>query len=435
MWGTITLYGMWMSCIFHVVIVKFTGGSKHWVIATEGVRVELWLEALCVAAKVDRSISHSSLIKPSIPPLNQFSARNRNFFGYQTYAESLLINLFPTEKSQRGFKNKPAIILFILRDFPSLYCSLSGFFGSILSNIQRSTSELLLRQTCAFDYMYKAFTNVIVDDPDLIYAQFLQHSQCYETMSSNNKVVVFTDDLSVRKAFYGLLYNSTRTGLIADSATMQVTGVLSITDFTMVLMMLWKFRKNCEETKEKPLSYSEFEAMDILNVTISRWKEILKMQDMNRGFISINSNESVYRAVELLTKHRIHRLPVLDQQTGNCTFILTHRRILHYLWKHCCCLSRPYYMYERVADLKIGIYTGIHYATQDMILMDVLDMIIDNGISGVPVVEPSTMKIVDVYTRFDAVAVAFFNNDRHVDIDVGSHSPAAEKFVEIVTMS
>ncbi|KAK5975715.1 hypothetical protein GCK32_021245, partial [Trichostrongylus colubriformis] len=50
-------------------------------------------------------------------------------------------------------------------------------------------------------------------------------------------------------------------------------------------------------------------------------------------------------------------------------------------------------MYERVADLKIGTYTGIHYATQEMTLLDVLDMIIDNSISGVPIVDESTMKV------------------------------------------
>ncbi|VDO74829.1 unnamed protein product [Heligmosomoides polygyrus] len=159
-------------------------------------------------------------------------------------------------------------------------------------------------------------------------------SQCYETMATNNKIVVFTDDLSVRKAFYGLVYNSTRTGLIADSKTMQVMGVLSITDFTMVLMMLWKFRENIEEMRGTPLGYQEFKGMDIANMKISRWKELLKMRGMQRDFIAINANESIFHAVELLTKHRVHRLPVLDRRSGDCAFILTHRRILHYLWKH-----------------------------------------------------------------------------------------------------
>ncbi|KAK5979712.1 hypothetical protein GCK32_016285, partial [Trichostrongylus colubriformis] len=182
--------------------------------------------------------------------------------------------------------------------------------------------------------MYKTVSNVIIDEPDLMYTHFLQLSQCYETMSTNNKIVVFTDDLSVRKAFYGLLYNSTRTGLVADSKTLQVIGVLSITDFTMVLMMIWKFREGIDGMKQKPLSYEEFKGMDIVNVKISRWKELLKRRGMQREFISVNSNESIFHAVELLTRHRIHRLPVLDRHSGDCVFILTHRRILHYLWKH-----------------------------------------------------------------------------------------------------
>lgn len=256
-------------------------------------------------------------------------------------------------------------------------------------------------------HMYKTVSSVAIDEPDLIYTHFLQLSQCYETMATNNKIVVFTDDLSVRKAFYGLVYNSTRTGLIADSKTMQVMGVLSITDFTMVLMMLWKFRENIEEMRGTPLGYQEFKGMDIANMKISRWKELLKMRGMQRDFIAINANESIFHAVELLTKHRVHRLPVLDRRSGDCAFILTHRRILHYLWKHCSCLSRPDYMYERVSDLRVGTYAGIHYATQEMTLMEVLDMIIDNSISGVPIVDESTMKIIDVYTRFDAVSAAF----------------------------
>ncbi|VDL86446.1 unnamed protein product [Nippostrongylus brasiliensis] len=249
--------------------------------------------------------------------------------------------------------------------------------------------------------MYKTVSSLIVEEPDLVYTHFVQLSQCYETMAANNKIVVFTDDLSVRKAFYGLIYNSTRTGLVADSNTMQIMGVLSITDFTMVLMMLWKFRQNIDEMRGTPLSYQEFKGMDIANIKISRWKDFLV--------------SSIFHAIELLTKHRIHRLPVLDPKSGDCTFILTHRRILHYIWKHCACLSRPDYMYEKVYDLKVGTYTGIHYATQEMTLMEVLEMIIDNSISGVPIVDEATMKIVDVYTRFDAVSAAF---SRTIDMSI-----------------
>ncbi|CAJ0609299.1 unnamed protein product [Cylicocyclus nassatus] len=264
-------------------------------------------------------------------------------------------------------------------------------------------------------HMYKTVSNVLVDEPDLVYTHFLQLSQCYQAMATNNKVVVFTDDLSVRKAFYALVSNSTRTGLIADSNTMNLTGVLSITDFTMVLMMLWKYRENIEEMRGTPLTQLQFNEMDIANMEIKRWKELLRKRGNQREFISVNTSESLFHAVELLSKHRIHRLPVLDKHSGDCAFILTHRRVLHYIWKYCSCLSRPDYMSESAFDLKVGTYTGIHYATQEMPLLEVLDMMIDNSISGVPIIQESTMKIVDVYTRFDAVSAAL---SRAIDMSI-----------------
>ncbi|KAK6766552.1 hypothetical protein RB195_026065 [Necator americanus] len=286
--------------------------------------------------------------------------------------------------------------------------SLAKFPASQLSKEEESDEEHV-------DHMYKTVSSVVVDEPDLVYTHFLQLSQCYQAMATNNKIIVFTDDLSVRKAFYALVSNSARTGLVAESNTMNLIGVLSITDFTMILMMLWKFRENIGEMKGTPLTHREFNGMDIANMSIKRWKELLKKRSSAREFISINTNESIFRAVELLNKYRVHRLPVLDKQSGDCTFILTHRRILHYIWKYCSCLSRPDYMYESASDLKVGTYTGIFYATQEMSLLEVLDMMIDNAISGVPIVEESTMKIVDVYTRFDAVSAAL---SRTIDMSI-----------------
>ncbi|VDK57825.1 unnamed protein product [Cylicostephanus goldi] len=139
-------------------------------------------------------------------------------------------------------------------------------------------------------------------------------------MATNNKVVVFTDDLSVRKAFYALVSNceysfkefahskkasqilATRTGLVADSTTMNLTGVLSITDFTMVLMMLWKFRENIEEMKGTPLTQLQFNEMDIANMEIKRWKELLRKRGNQREFISVNTNER-YATYFSYTKH------------------------------------------------------------------------------------------------------------------------------------
>lgn len=41
---------------------------------------------------------------------------------------------------------------------------------------------------------------------------------------------------------------------------------------------------------------------------------------------------SLYRAVQVLCDSKIHRLPVLEQQTGDISYILTHKRLIKFLY-------------------------------------------------------------------------------------------------------
>ena len=41
---------------------------------------------------------------------------------------------------------------------------------------------------------------------------------------------------------------------------------------------------------------------------------------------------SLYDAVKKLVEGKIHRLPVIDKKTGNALYILTHKRLLHFLY-------------------------------------------------------------------------------------------------------
>ena len=34
----------------------------------------------------------------------------------------------------------------------------------------------------------------------------------------------------------------------------------------------------------------------------------------------------------MLVEHKIHRLPVIDSQTGNALFVLTHKKLLNFLY-------------------------------------------------------------------------------------------------------
>lgn len=48
--------------------------------------------------------------------------------------------------------------------------------------------------------------------------------------------------------------------------------------------------------------------------------------------VSISPDSSLFDAIKMLITNRIHRLPVIDPDTGNVLYILTHKRILRFLF-------------------------------------------------------------------------------------------------------
>ena len=43
---------------------------------------------------------------------------------------------------------------------------------------------------------------------------------------------------------------------------------------------------------------------------------------------------SIYAAVQMLVKYKIHRLPVIDSVNGNALHVITHKKLLKYIFEH-----------------------------------------------------------------------------------------------------
>lgn len=56
------------------------------------------------------------------------------------------------------------------------------------------------------------------------------------------------------------------------------------------------------------------------------------LQEEVKSLVSIGPDASLYDAIKTLIHNRIHRLPVIDPLTGNVLYILTHKRILRFLF-------------------------------------------------------------------------------------------------------
>ena len=56
------------------------------------------------------------------------------------------------------------------------------------------------------------------------------------------------------------------------------------------------------------------------------------LHDYAKPLVHIDPNASLFEAIRILILNKIHRLPVIDTASGNALFILTHKRILRFLY-------------------------------------------------------------------------------------------------------
>ncbi|VDM96496.1 unnamed protein product [Thelazia callipaeda] len=301
---------------------------------------------------------------------------------------------------------------------------------------------------------------------DLNYARLMQLNTCYEAMPTSSKIVVFDTKLQLKKAFNGLIYQNTRHVLLFDSSDENViVGILSVTDFIRVLLLLHKVKNgkvdnkqkdccatstdNCSmndsqnengsDVKQSKISVEESQNIDnicregmikeeLVNIvsnmakedigklTISEYRDLIRSEGKLMDLVTITAEESLLKAALLLSKHRIHRLPVMDPIDGSALFILTHKRILKFLWLFGQSLSISDHHKKTCKELGVGTYNGIRVVFPDTSLIFCLDILLNKGVSGVPVVERSTLRVVDMYSRFDAIGIVL--EDKIDDIDV-----------------
>jgi len=93
-------------------------------------------------------------------------------------------------------------------------------------------------------------------------------------------------------------------------------GMLTITDFIRVLHAMYH---------DSAGKMSELEEH-----RVETWRSRF-LQD-KQPLIFIDPDASLYDAICSLVNNRIHRLPVIDRHTGNVLHILTHKRILKFLF-------------------------------------------------------------------------------------------------------
>ncbi|XP_066939450.1 uncharacterized protein SNF4Agamma isoform X3 [Macrobrachium rosenbergii] len=237
------------------------------------------------------------------------------------------------------------------------------------------------------------------DDESQIFVKFFKFHHTYDLIPLSAKLVVFDTRLQAKKAFFALVYNGVRAAPLWDSARQCFTGMLTITDFIRIL-------QNFYQSPNRKMEELEDHRLDT-------WRAVLKDED--RPLISIRPDESLYVAIRSLIHHKIHRLPVIDPVTGNVLYIVTHKRILKFLYLYINELPKPSMLQQPLRDLGIGTYDKIETASQDTLIIEALNKFVQHRISALPIVDTQG-KLVDIYAKFDVINLAAEGTYNNLDI-------------------
>ncbi|XP_059024011.1 5'-AMP-activated protein kinase subunit gamma-3 [Mustela lutreola] len=235
-----------------------------------------------------------------------------------------------------------------------------------------------------------------------VYMHFMQEHTCYDAMATSSKLVIFDTTLEIKKAFFALVANGIRAAPLWDSKKQSFVGMLTITDFILVLHRYYR----------SPL----VQIHEIEEHKIETWREIY-LQGCFKPLVSISPNSSLFEAVYILIKNRIHRLPVLDPVSGAVLHILTHKRLLKFLHIFGALLPQPSFLSRTIQDLGIGTFRDLAVVLDTAPILTALDIFVDRRVSALPVINEAG-QVVGLYSRFDVIHLAAQQTYNHLDISV-----------------
>ncbi|XP_026157692.1 5'-AMP-activated protein kinase subunit gamma-1 isoform X2 [Mastacembelus armatus] len=257
-------------------------------------------------------------------------------------------------------------------------------------------------------------------EPDaVVYMNFMKSHRCYDAIPTSCKLVIFDTKLQVKKAFFALVANGLRAAPLWDSKLQRFVGMLTITDFINILHCYYK----------SPM----VQMYELESHKIETWRGDL-FQNVYLKFsspllVSISPEASLFDAIYSLLKYKIHRLPIIDPESGNVLHILTHKRILKFLHIFGKRVPKPMFIRRQIQELAIGTFRNIATVQQTASLYDALSIFVERRVSALPVVDRQG-KVVALYSRFDVINLAAQKTYHNLDITMQEAIRRRTHFVE-----
>ncbi|XP_026727301.1 5'-AMP-activated protein kinase subunit gamma-2-like [Trichoplusia ni] len=222
-------------------------------------------------------------------------------------------------------------------------------------------------------------------DKTRLLLNFFKYHKCYEILPKSAKVIIFDTQFFVKKTFPTLISHGIRSAPLWDANKKLLVGMITVTDFIRILLYLDKENLSVE---------------DLERHTLHTWRKLLR--STRKPLCSAGPDQSLHDAINLLHKNRVHRLLMIDPFTGDVLYILSHKRILRFLFVYLNEFPELTFFHKTLTELKIGTYDDIVSVTEDTTIKTAFQLMLEKDVSALPILDENGM-LIDVYAKYEVL--------------------------------
>lgn len=222
-------------------------------------------------------------------------------------------------------------------------------------------------------------------DKTRLLLNFFKYHKCYEILPKSAKVIIFDTQFLVRKTFPTLISHGIRSAPLWDATKKLLVGMITVTDFIRILLH-YDAENLCIEDLERH--------------SLHNWKKILRPS--RKPLVSVRPDQSLHEAINMLSKNRVHRLLMIDPYTGDVLYVLSHKRILRFLFVYLNEFPELTFFHKTIHDLKIGTYEDIVSVTDNTSIRAAFQLLLQKDISALPVLNDDGI-LLDVYAKYEVL--------------------------------
>ncbi|KAI1283440.1 hypothetical protein F5Y07DRAFT_153597 [Xylaria sp. FL0933] len=250
---------------------------------------------------------------------------------------------------------------------------------------------------------------------------FLRVRTSYDVLPLSFRLIILDNDLLIKKSLNILIQNGIVSAPLWDSQQSRFAGILTATDYINLIQYYCQFPEHID-------SLDKFRLSSLRD--IERAIGVLPIET-----VSVHPSKPLYEACSRMLKTRARRIPLvdIDDETGRETVVsvITQYRILKFI-----AVNTEQYtslLKKTVREIGLGTYTNIQTGTMTQSVLDIINLMVTNNISAVPIVDKNNV-VLNVFEAIDVIPIIKTGVVEELQINVGEAlSKRGEEFGGIFT--